>query len=788
MPLTVPNLDDRNFEQLVAEARARIPVHTPEWTNLNDSDPGITLVQLFAFMTENLLYRSNRIPERNRKKFLSLLNIPLRPASPARGLVQFHNERGPVQAWPLQAGIEVRAGKVPFITRTGLCVLPVEAHGFYKQATPDLDDATRAQYRLLYETFLETPADELQFYQATPLEAPEIGKPLPVVDLADSQRGVVDRSLWLALAGPKGVPVDTVRAAIAGQTLTLGIYPAPQCDGLALRPEQTSADAEAVTDPGLVFEIAAPDPLPSDNGIVGGGPARYRRLTPEYAENVLERPGIVQLVLPAYSDLLVWDFDPQEEGAGDYPPLVEDRQLAARIATWIRVRLPEWNQDGATTASSQQARLSWVGANAARAVQAVPVVFERLGVGSGAPEQTFQVANTPVIQEQVASKAGITGVESSLVLEVQNADGGWDTWRQVDDIYVASSQDQVYTLDPEAGRVTFGDGLRGLRPPLGRVIRASYEYGGGPQGQVAIDAIAKSPALPGGFTVGNPVATWDGAPGETTAEGERNIPRYLQHRDRLVTANDFRDITLRTPGVDMGRVEVLSLFNPELPFAQAITETWPGGVTLLVIPRYDPQQPDAPQPDRLFLRAVCDWIDPRRLVTTELFVRGPQYVPVYVSVGIATMPGQVRELVRQAVVDAIKTYLSPLTGGPPVEGAADIDTVCGETPDTSAGCPTPRGLGWPLHTDVRRQDLEAVATRVAGVRYVNPIKLGTSSASGATMTDVESISIRGLQLPHLVAINVREGEAEDLDVILGQQPSTGAPPNLVSVPVLPKAC
>ena len=48
MPLTVPNLDDRNFEQLVAETRARIPVHTPEWTNLNDSDPGITLVQLFV--------------------------------------------------------------------------------------------------------------------------------------------------------------------------------------------------------------------------------------------------------------------------------------------------------------------------------------------------------------------------------------------------------------------------------------------------------------------------------------------------------------------------------------------------------------------------------------------------------------------------------------------------------------------------------------------------------------------------------------------------------------------
>ena len=53
MPLQPIQLDDRTFEQLFAEARARIPVHTPEWTNFNESDPGITIIQLFAFMTEN---------------------------------------------------------------------------------------------------------------------------------------------------------------------------------------------------------------------------------------------------------------------------------------------------------------------------------------------------------------------------------------------------------------------------------------------------------------------------------------------------------------------------------------------------------------------------------------------------------------------------------------------------------------------------------------------------------------------------------------------------------------
>ena len=70
MPITVPEIDTRNYDEILSEAIARIPVHTPEWTNFTDSDPGITVLQLFSFMTENLLYRSNQIPERNRLKFL----------------------------------------------------------------------------------------------------------------------------------------------------------------------------------------------------------------------------------------------------------------------------------------------------------------------------------------------------------------------------------------------------------------------------------------------------------------------------------------------------------------------------------------------------------------------------------------------------------------------------------------------------------------------------------------------------------------------------------------------
>ena len=76
MPLTLPQLDDRSWQDLVEESRSLIPHFAPEWTNHNPSDPGITLVELFAYLTEILLYRVNRISESSLRAFLKLVNSP----------------------------------------------------------------------------------------------------------------------------------------------------------------------------------------------------------------------------------------------------------------------------------------------------------------------------------------------------------------------------------------------------------------------------------------------------------------------------------------------------------------------------------------------------------------------------------------------------------------------------------------------------------------------------------------------------------------------------------------
>ena len=74
MPLDLPNLDDRTYDDLMAEALRLIPLYAPEWTNHNPSDPGITLIELFAYLSEQLIYRQNRITDAARWQFIKLLN------------------------------------------------------------------------------------------------------------------------------------------------------------------------------------------------------------------------------------------------------------------------------------------------------------------------------------------------------------------------------------------------------------------------------------------------------------------------------------------------------------------------------------------------------------------------------------------------------------------------------------------------------------------------------------------------------------------------------------------
>ena len=89
MPLEPPDLDDRTFKDIFEELRSLIPRYTPEWTDYNEHDPGITMLQLFSYLSEIMIYRLNRVPEKNYIEFLRLIGEELKPAEPAKADLTF---------------------------------------------------------------------------------------------------------------------------------------------------------------------------------------------------------------------------------------------------------------------------------------------------------------------------------------------------------------------------------------------------------------------------------------------------------------------------------------------------------------------------------------------------------------------------------------------------------------------------------------------------------------------------------------------------------------------------
>ncbi len=743
------SIQDRTYQQLLDDARARIPVHNPEWTNFNQSDPGITLLQLFAFLAETLTYRANLIPERNRQKFLKLLGLPLQPAMPARGLVVFESSQATTSTPRLDADQELAAGRLPFRTLDAVDVLPVEAAVFYKAPLSDERQAeVEDLYTKLYASEGES-ADDLLFYETKPLEAPAAGATFDVLDLA---RGTADGALWVALLASPKIDPDAARQAIAQKVLSLGVLPEITAEEKLL-PAGGSLTTE--NQPGLIVELPR---LPDDGKLPESADqrvARYQSLKATATGPLLSEPGILKIQLPDADALTLWtNLEPTEEGTGDFPPTLEDEDQQKRLITWLRLRArpgPVQLQDPSDQPPPYDARLSWVGINAARVEQKARVTGELVGRGAGAPDQTLKLANTPVLQ-------------SSVNLTVNG-----QPWTLVDDVHTAPAEvsDQAgedarppqealaFQLDRASGEIRFGDGLHGARPPADALIQVTYDYGGGTAGNLGIDSIKKG-TLPDGVRVTNPILTWGGAEAETTETAEKRIPAWLRNRDRLVSTDDFEEITKGTPGVDVGRVDILPLFNPDLDSASA-----PGVVTVLVIPGHDPSHTDAPEPDRPFLDTVCRHLEPRRLITTELHVRGPHYIDVWVSAGLDVTPGHEFATVRDAVSDALKIHLSPLSGGN-------------------------EKTGWPLSKPIERLELWAVAARVTGVAKVNELYLAKSEESPA-----DRIEISGLELPRLAGVSVQSGDPQSLQELRGDTSAavTAEEARKVKpVPVVPDEC
>jgi predicted phage baseplate assembly protein len=584
-----PVIDNLTFDGLVTEAQTRIARYAPEWTDFNPGDAGFALVQLFAWMTDLLIYRLGQVPTLNYIKFLQLIGIELTPAQPAEVTLLF----------PVQSSYTATSVQVPARTQVAAPPAASTSAPSNGSTTPIVFETESGMTAVLAAMDAVLAYDGFSYTDVSASNTPAGPGFAPFGPLA-----AAGSALLLGFNPPQNLP--------GGVQLSLGVWPAlPR--GVP-PPQPCGGGASAVYAPAqVVWEYWA-----------GTGWQGLTLLSD--GTLALTETGLVQLKLPAAGQIA--------------PARLGGRTDVARA--WIRVRLVTSSYETAPV-------LTFIAANAVTAQAAQTVQNEVVGGSNGLPSQVFTLSSTPVLP-------------GTLQLQIDEG-SGFEDWTEVDDFAASGPDDTDYMLDNASGTITFGDGVyHGAIPaanpnnPNGNIVAVTYRFGGGANTNIAAGtALTLMTSLPGIDTgnLSNPFAASGGSDEEALTDAMARAPEVLQSQDRAVTCSDFE--LLATQAGPIARAKAMPLSNPNFP-----GQTVPGTVTVIVVP--DVAVP-APMPSPGLLRTVCAYLDQRRLITTELYVIAPTYVPVSISVDVLAQPDADTGSLQTAVETAISTLLDPRNGG-----------------------------------------------------------------------------------------------------------------------------
>jgi predicted phage baseplate assembly protein len=626
MPLPLPVLDRRTWPELVAEARSLLPRYARDWSDHNVHDAGITLVELFAWLSELLLFRADRVPAAELRAFLRWLGIEQRPAGVASTFLALEAAPGG-PAVPLAGGLQVDdvvSGEA-FEADAALVVSP---------AWLELAPASPARGQIWSRAggaFAELGTGNCGGSALLPFgAAPEVGN-----------------ALWLGFDCGPGAP---------GDVLSLYVWTTDWRSDADLRTRLIDDDDTPICP-------APPPAYPTLNDCIAaacGGPEPAAPPAPQPTWFL------------HYSARTVWEgwdgtaWTPWHVIADETRALSLSGPVRLEAATlqpdppeapvvgyrWLRCRL-------AAGSYECPPRLAGVAINALEARHAVRVAGpELLGVSRGHAQETYTVDGR--IAAAGAGAAPQPLVDGSLRLRlVHPADPPDDDWHEVPTWDRSGPFDKHCVADPQTNAVRFGDGRVGRVPPADWTVEAlEYRVGGGPRGNVPAGRLTHVLAGGGaGVTIHQPFDAVGGAPAESLDQTHGRALELLATPERGVTAEDWETLALDVPGAPVARVAVLPGFHPDYPCWDAL-----GVVTVVVVPRCG----NPPRPSSDFLAFVERRLRRRRPLTTELHVVGPTYVRVDVS---ATLHVEVAQPALAAIAQAaLDELFDPLTGGPGAGG------------------------------------------------------------------------------------------------------------------------
>lgn len=671
------NLDDRTFEDLVQECLLRIPRYCPEWTNLNPSDPGITMVELFSWLTDQMLMRFNRVPERNYITFLELLGIRLQAPRPAQTDVTFYLSASLPEPYTIAAGVEVATVRteneeaVVFSTDTPLTVgVPRLRHLLTATMVEDRPQILRDR---LSGTWTMVPTGdweglELSLYEPQPEEG---------------------NCFYLVFDGREAIAGNVIAVTFRGEAAT----------ATGINPEYPPRYWEAWTGsrwvPVLLHE--------ADDHTEGFSFSEVTR----NGGNPLQGEDIV-LHCPQ-----AWPVETFGTYQGRWVRCVYERQSAQQPGYLNSPRIVglACRSLGGTTTATQSALIT----------------HEILGESDGTPGQKFTLMGAPILPRREGEYLRVTPPGSLPQI-----------WQEVANFADSGPGDLHYTLDSRTGEIQFGPLIQepgqllaqtdqwrqplalnpaaattvaaaprqgeqqyGAVPPRGSMLTmVAYRTGGGQRGNVKRETIriVKS-AVPYVAQVTNHSPARDGADGETLEGAVLRVPKLLRTRDRAVTTEDFETLALQAGQGAIARARCLPTIRKEDA----------GTVQLVLVPDIDAgaisQNGTAPEHLALspfLIESVLGYLDERRLIGVEVRCCEPNYVGVGVQIEVALEPEYrdpiARQQIRQRLETQLYEFLNPITGGQ-------------------------SGGGWEFGRPVYASDIITRFQGQEGVRYLGTLQL-----------------------------------------------------------------
>lgn len=684
-----PNLFDKRFADLVEIGRARLPPLAPDWTDHNAHDPGITLMELLAWVAEAQLYSLSHLRRDERAAYAALLGIAPGGTQGARGLIwpDRSDPNSPVTTYartrvlstdtvinvidvesptfrPTDTLLWVPGRITALVTRRSdgqtidqksandhsVAFLPF-GEGAGRREVLSMDFECRDEKGLFGEESLPTWGARLAIGV---LAAPPIdGAGLTSPRLQDCCSPLAVTLISSDERVPLRVVLDTTQGFLTTGVLLLDL------DDVKVKPTK------------FTLEFTAPDGLP--------GSPRLLRIEPNVIPisqgRTISREAHESKGQP---DLIVTLEEPGLRFAAGQHPITLEVDEPAGLDAWF---------------------VFSVGPDIARELDA--------GQISDRMRKQFQDHGI-VLGPQVTTHALLTGyswmivdaAQTYLVLVVDQNLNIYRTWTRVQHLSEHGPDENVYELDARVGQITFGNGVNGRIPPAGSNVYVSYAVSDGEQGNVARNRKWKTAGIEGVFGT-NPEPITGGASSSGWIEERREARRRSREDHALVTEEDIAAAARALPLLDVARAWVAA------PNASA-PQT--GVLTLVALrSRADGVEPEQIPETAGWLEAIRRSLAPRIPMGTRLAVVAPRYKDFSIQATLEAHPRQDPKMVKDTVIRVLRVRFS----------------LDGSTEDT-----TPRQPGVP----VTGRDVAAWLRGVQGVSKVVEVHL--LDAGGAEAPEI----------------------------------------------------